>query len=78
MSKDKETEPKPSKIAQDDRIKQADAAHILGCSRQRVSERIKQGSLKYMVTTDPLGHETRHVSLKQVQTLKAELEKENV
>jgi len=67
--------PKPSNIAVMDRIKQADAAHILGCTRQRVSERIKQGSLKYAESIDALGHKTRFVSLKQVRALKEEIDK---
>ena len=67
--------PKPSNIAVMDRIKQADAAHILGCTRQRVSERIKQGSLKYEESIDALGHKTRFVSLKQVRALKEEIDK---
>lgn len=68
-------EPAPAKsIPLNDRIKQADAAHILGCSRQRVFQRIASGSLSYVIQTDALGKEIRFVSLKQVQALKQELE----
>lgn len=67
---------KSSDIATKDRIKQSDAARILKCSRQRVLQRIEDGSLKHIVIKDPLGNETRFVSLKQVNDLKTELTKQ--
>lgn len=68
--------PKNAKILVADRIKQADAAKILKCSRQRISERIERGSLKALVVKDALDNETTFVSLEQVQELKKNLDRE--
>jgi len=68
--------PEETRIPVLDRIKQADAARVLGCSRQRIVQRIKKGSLKFIIIKDAMGNETVYVSLKQVQKLKVSLERE--
>lgn len=62
------------KITVADRIKQADAARILGCVRQRIQQRIKNGSLVSEEVIDAVGNKTVYCSLKQVQSLKETLD----
>ncbi len=63
-----------TRILLDDRIKQADAARILKCSRQRIKQRIKKGSLIHDEIEDVLGNKTVFVSLKQVEELAKQAE----
>jgi predicted DNA-binding protein (UPF0251 family) len=58
----------PTKIAKDDQIIQADAARILGVSRERVSQLVKSAKLKFTVVTTPRGEE-KYVSAKQCKSI---------
>jgi hypothetical protein len=64
------------KILPEDRLKQADAARLLHCSRQRIFDRINQGSLDYTVCKHPSGKSVRYVSLKQVKALMVAIQRQ--
>lgn len=58
----------PSVIAKNDQTIQAEAARILGVSRERVSQLIKTGKLKFTLAQTPRGTE-KYVSRRQCEQI---------